>query len=112
MVFTFNTGLPTSVCALAATICISAFPDTFLPIFFFLMLGRFYTNSMLVTLNSREYIKSTSKNASRDRFYSEAPARTRPRPAASQRDAITIRIDSETTHDFHVTDLFHCPSLD
>ncbi|KAJ7658256.1 hypothetical protein DFH06DRAFT_1327543 [Mycena polygramma] len=102
MVFTFNTGLPTSVCALAATICISAFPDTFLYIFFFLLLGRFYTNSILVTLNSREYIKSASENASRDRYYSEAPVRNnRARPAASQRDAITIRIDSETTHDFH-----------
>ncbi|KAJ7612491.1 hypothetical protein DFH06DRAFT_1243412 [Mycena polygramma] len=104
MVFTFNTGLPTSVCALVATICISAFPDTFLYIFFFLMLGRFYTNSILVTLNSREYIKSASENASREQYSLENSGRARAHPQAShisQRDAITIRIDTDTMQDFH-----------
>ncbi|KAJ7227772.1 hypothetical protein C8J57DRAFT_1534841 [Mycena rebaudengoi] len=30
MVFTFNTGLPTSVCALATVVCVAAFPNTLL----------------------------------------------------------------------------------
>ncbi|KAJ6581500.1 hypothetical protein B0H19DRAFT_1115533 [Mycena capillaripes] len=99
MVFTFNTGLPTSVCALVATICVAAFPSTFLYIFFFLMLGRFYTNSILVTLNSREYIKSSSENASREQYSLEnSHSRARIPQAASQRDAITIRIDTDTFH--------------
>ncbi|KAJ7176703.1 hypothetical protein C8R46DRAFT_42846 [Mycena filopes] len=56
MVFTFNTGLPTSVSALLSAISVAALSNTFLYIFFFLLLGRLYTNSLLVTLNCREYI--------------------------------------------------------
>ncbi|KAJ6591538.1 hypothetical protein DFH09DRAFT_1137290 [Mycena vulgaris] len=100
MIFTFNTGLPTSICALVATICISAFPDTFLYIFFFLLLGRLYTNSILVTLNSREYIKSSSEHASREQYSLENSGRPRI-PTAPTRDAITIRIETDTMHDFH-----------
>ncbi|KAJ7658124.1 hypothetical protein B0H17DRAFT_1097220 [Mycena rosella] len=102
MVFTFNTGLPTSLCALLATICIAAFPETFLYIFFFLLLGRLYTNSLLVTLNSREYIKSSSEHASREQYSLENSGRPR-MPAAPTRDAsaITIRIETDTMHDFH-----------
>ncbi|KAJ7116018.1 hypothetical protein C8R44DRAFT_880401 [Mycena epipterygia] len=101
MVFTFNTGLPTSICALVATICIAAFPNTFLYIFFFLLLGRLYTNSILVTLNSREYIKSASEHASREQYSLENSGRPRQIPTAPPRDAITIRIETDTMHDFH-----------
>ncbi|KAJ7187082.1 hypothetical protein C8R46DRAFT_1058789 [Mycena filopes] len=100
IVFTFNTGLPTSICALVATICIAAFPDTFLYIFFFLLLGRFYTNSLLVTLNSREYIKSASQAASHDHFSLDTnranAGRGQSRP---QREAINVRIETDTVHD-------------
>ncbi|KAJ7623194.1 hypothetical protein FB45DRAFT_98095 [Roridomyces roridus] len=105
MIFTFNTGLPTSMAALAATICVAAFPNTFLYIFFFLLLGRFYTNSILVTLNSREYIKSTSDPASQEHYSLENSGRPRPPQAGTlnggQRDAITIRIETDTMHDYH-----------
>ncbi|KAJ6545899.1 hypothetical protein DFH09DRAFT_655990 [Mycena vulgaris] len=66
MVFTFNTGLPTSICALLVTIFAAALSETFLYMFFFSLLGRLYTNSILVTLNCREYIKS-SPDSSRQR---------------------------------------------
>ncbi|KAJ7768242.1 hypothetical protein B0H16DRAFT_1785017 [Mycena metata] len=65
MVFTFNTGLPTSACTLLSAISgeqIGAFSNTFLYIFFFLLQGRFYTNSLLVTLNCREYIANELGN--------------------------------------------------
>ncbi|KAJ6464057.1 hypothetical protein C8R45DRAFT_1220141 [Mycena sanguinolenta] len=113
MVFTFNTGLPTSVCALVATICVAAFSETFLYIFFFLLcesalsviplltlllkVGRLYTNSILVTLNSREYIKSSSDSRTQDQ-YSLDSGRARG-PQTPSRDAITIRIDTNTIHD-------------
>ncbi|KAJ7442325.1 hypothetical protein FB451DRAFT_1567688 [Mycena latifolia] len=100
MVFTFNTGLPTSICAFVATISIAVFPNTFLYIFFFLLLGRLYTNSILVTLNSREYIKSASENASREQYSLENSGRPR-MPTVPARDAITIRIETDTMHDFH-----------
>ncbi|KAJ3793108.1 hypothetical protein GGU11DRAFT_801019 [Lentinula aff. detonsa] len=54
IIFTFNTGLPVSFCALWACISINAWPTTFVYMFFFLLL---YTNSLLVSLNSRNYIK-------------------------------------------------------
>ncbi|KAJ7034864.1 hypothetical protein C8F04DRAFT_1100354 [Mycena alexandri] len=58
MVFTFSTALPTGVCSLSGAISVGTSPSTFLYIFWFLLLGRFYTNSLLVTLNCREYIAS------------------------------------------------------
>ncbi|KAF7308774.1 hypothetical protein MKEN_01076600 [Mycena kentingensis (nom. inval.)] len=102
IVFTFNTGLPTSVTALLATICIVAFPNTFLYIFWFLLLGRFYTNSLLVTLNSREYIKSTNESVSREQYSLENSGRPRI-PQQQSRDAITIRIDTDTMQDYHAS---------
>jgi len=63
IIFTFNTGIPVSICALWACISINVWPDTFIYIFFFLLQGRFYTNSLLVTLNFREYIKKGAAEA-------------------------------------------------
>ncbi|KAJ7222583.1 hypothetical protein GGX14DRAFT_694622 [Mycena pura] len=75
IIFTFNTGLPTSLSALVCAICVIAFPSTFFYIFFFLLLGRFYTNSLLVTLNSREFIKSANQQASGEQYSLEHSAR-------------------------------------
>ncbi|KAK7029401.1 hypothetical protein VNI00_014655 [Paramarasmius palmivorus] len=56
IIFTFNTGLPTSMSALLSLIALHAMSNTFIYIFFYLLTGRFYTNSLLVTLNARKYI--------------------------------------------------------
>ncbi|KAJ7682005.1 hypothetical protein DFH06DRAFT_1159968 [Mycena polygramma] len=61
MIFAFNAGLPTSICAILNNICLIGFPNTFLYLFFFLLVGRLYTNSILVTLNCREYINSADQ---------------------------------------------------
>ncbi|KAJ7224300.1 hypothetical protein GGX14DRAFT_649470 [Mycena pura] len=98
IVFTFNTGLPTSLCALLTAIFVAASPSTFLYIFFYLLLGRLYTNSLLVTLNSRDYIKSTSQPASGEQYSLEHTVRNATR--MPPRDQITIRIDKDTMHDF------------
>jgi len=58
VMFTFNTGIPTSACAVMSLICINVFPDTFIYIFFFLLLSRFYTNSLMALLNSRNYVRN------------------------------------------------------
>ncbi|EEB94426.1 hypothetical protein MPER_06762, partial [Moniliophthora perniciosa FA553] len=49
-----------SVSALLAFISINVWRGTFIYMFFFLMQGRLYTNSLLVTLNTREHIKEAS----------------------------------------------------
>ncbi|KAJ7095014.1 hypothetical protein C8R44DRAFT_813791 [Mycena epipterygia] len=100
MVFTFNTGLPTSICALLCTICAAAFSETFIYFFFYLLLGRLYTNSILVTLNCREYIKSSPDSSRQRRQDLELSLNiniTSPIPA---REAlVSNQFDRNTMHD-------------
>ncbi|KAJ6522004.1 hypothetical protein B0H19DRAFT_1203318 [Mycena capillaripes] len=56
--FAFNTGLPTSLCSVAACIAMTVAPHTFIYMFWTIIQGRFYTNSLLVTLNTRNYVRS------------------------------------------------------
>ncbi|KAJ7330957.1 hypothetical protein DFH08DRAFT_882051 [Mycena albidolilacea] len=56
--FAFNTGLPTSLCSVAACIAMTVAPQTFIYMFWTIIQGRFYTNSLLVTLNTRNYVRS------------------------------------------------------
>ncbi|KAJ6586041.1 hypothetical protein B0H19DRAFT_1369086 [Mycena capillaripes] len=56
--FAFNAGLPTSLCSVAACIAMTVAPETFIFMFFSIVQGRFYTNSLLVTLNTRNYVRS------------------------------------------------------
>ncbi|KIK04892.1 hypothetical protein K443DRAFT_394828 [Laccaria amethystina LaAM-08-1] len=60
MVFSINTGLLTSLCALASLVSILAWPTTFIYIAFFFCIGRLYTNSLLATLNARKKIRELS----------------------------------------------------
>ncbi|KAJ7691190.1 hypothetical protein B0H17DRAFT_1063719 [Mycena rosella] len=62
IIFTFNAGLPTSVCALGCAISVNASPETLIYIFWFLLVGRLYTNCLLVSLNSRDYIRNTASD--------------------------------------------------
>ncbi|KAJ7174152.1 hypothetical protein C8R43DRAFT_1205284 [Mycena crocata] len=90
--FTFNTGLPTSFCALAASIAINVWPHTFLYMFWFLLQGRFYTNTLLVTLNTRDYIRAAAAPGTIQEYpltMTGTPEFLHP----PQADAIAIRID-------------------
>ncbi|KAJ6588251.1 hypothetical protein B0H19DRAFT_1247942 [Mycena capillaripes] len=62
IIFTFAAGVPTSICALASAISVAASPDTMTYMFWFLMLGSLYTNSLMVILNARDYIRSKGNN--------------------------------------------------
>ncbi|EIW80838.1 hypothetical protein CONPUDRAFT_73858 [Coniophora puteana RWD-64-598 SS2] len=55
IIFTINTGLLTSFCAIASLLSIAAAPDTFIYIAFYFCLGRLYCNSLLATLNVRRF---------------------------------------------------------
>ncbi|KAL1739175.1 hypothetical protein HDZ31DRAFT_69213 [Schizophyllum fasciatum] len=64
--------------------------------FFFFLEGRLYTNSLLVTLNSRSYIRNSVPETS-ESFGLSTPSRSRSQYASSTRpqpDAITIKIDT------------------
>ncbi|KAJ7116968.1 hypothetical protein C8R44DRAFT_879501 [Mycena epipterygia] len=105
MIFTFTTGIPTSVFALLSAICVGAFPKTQIYIFFYIILGRLYTNSLLVTLNSREFIRSGSTTGGGEEYAVELSA-ANPR-SQQHRDPISVRITSrtETEHDFERRDV-------
>ncbi|GLB41510.1 hypothetical protein LshimejAT787_1001100 [Lyophyllum shimeji] len=71
ILFAVNTGVLTSLCAVASLISIVVAGDTFLYIAFFFCIGRLYSNSLLATLNARKMIRgaadgihSTSDNLS------------------------------------------------
>ncbi|KAG2108958.1 uncharacterized protein F5147DRAFT_693500 [Suillus discolor] len=57
MLFTINTGLITSVCAMMSFISIVVWPDTFIYIAFYFCVGRLNCNSLLATLNARKGIR-------------------------------------------------------
>ncbi|KAJ7911357.1 hypothetical protein B0H13DRAFT_2009979 [Mycena leptocephala] len=96
LIHTFGAGLPTSFCALAACISISAWPQTFIYIFWFLLL---YTNTLLVTLNTRDYIRSISAPGTMQDIHLTRQTSGQPTQGS---DAIAIRIDttSDTQRDF------------
>lgn len=60
IVFSLNTGLLTSLCAVASLVSIIVAGTTFIYIAFFFCMGRLYTNSLLATLNARKRIRGLS----------------------------------------------------
>ncbi|KAK0199247.1 hypothetical protein DFS33DRAFT_376261 [Desarmillaria ectypa] len=61
IVFAVNTGLLTSLCAVASLISILTAPNTFIYITFFFCMGRLYSNSLLATLNARKGIRTAAE---------------------------------------------------
>lgn len=55
--FSVQTGMLTSLCAIASLVSISVSPDTFIYICFYFLIGRLYCNSLLATLNVRNAIR-------------------------------------------------------
>ncbi|KAL4067188.1 hypothetical protein V8B97DRAFT_977681 [Scleroderma yunnanense] len=59
IIFSVNTGLLTSILAIASLITISLWPDDFIYIAFYFCLGRMYCNTLLATLNE---VKETTQS--------------------------------------------------
>ncbi|KAG0699870.1 hypothetical protein DFH29DRAFT_28699 [Suillus ampliporus] len=62
ILYTINTGLLTSICAIMSLISITLWPDTFIYMAFYFCLGRLYSNSLLATLNARKGFRSDFHN--------------------------------------------------
>ncbi|KAJ7648884.1 hypothetical protein B0H17DRAFT_1215466 [Mycena rosella] len=107
IIFTLSSGIPTSFASIVSATSLAVSPDTFVYLFWFTLLGGLYTNSMLVTLNSREYIRSRGcdepiqmQSALRFRSGTEVIARTP--PGLPNHNPITIRIDKQTESDLQL----------
>ncbi|KLO12346.1 hypothetical protein SCHPADRAFT_905150 [Schizopora paradoxa] len=118
VIFTINTGLLTSGCAVMSLITITVFPNNFIYITFFVLISKLYTNTLFATLNARKSTRgglpddtengltsSTINNVSmsrmRPRAYDvEAVNTMKASQLASQRGGIlSIKVDTETTND-------------
>ncbi|KAJ8096415.1 hypothetical protein PM082_011578 [Marasmius tenuissimus] len=123
IIFTFNTGILTSLFSVADVIALNTMPQTFIYMGFFLIRDRFYTNSILVTLNSREYIKggtsvqsySDHETISLGRFATQSGGGVHTRTGRGFEEPqhtkeIAIRIEKSTLHD--TSDVTVSPSSD
>ncbi|KAJ7493307.1 hypothetical protein B0H11DRAFT_956795 [Mycena galericulata] len=104
VIFAVNTGLITSLCAIASLTSILAAKNTFIYILFFFCMGRLYANSLLATLNARKMIRgaadgvhTTSENLSLS--LREFQPKNTSLSMASKRPNISIKID--TTQEFN-----------
>jgi len=117
MLFTINTGLLTSLCAVASLISIVAAPSTFIYIAFYFTLGRLYSNSLMATLNARKSIRGEDPEAITLSFRgmhktgSTTMATAATTNAKCQANNISIKVDTiqEYARDRHGSDheLFH-----
>jgi hypothetical protein len=57
ILFAVNTGVLTSLCAVASLISIVVAGNTFIYIAFYFCIGRLYSNSLLATLNARKFVR-------------------------------------------------------
>ncbi|GAV99376.1 hypothetical protein LENED_000830 [Lentinula edodes] len=111
IVFTFNTGIPTSLCSIVTLILLEGVPGTFIYIFVYVSMGRFYTNCLLVTLNSRDYIRqglnsdltSTNENYALSIPNNALESRLEFAGTNSTTDGISIRVD----RDIHTSSAKH-----
>jgi len=99
IVFTMNTGLLTSICAVASFISISAAGTTFIYITFFFCLGRLYCNSLMAILNARQSIRSmlSDEAVSISLCGMQKSGGT---AAVSKGQTNNIAIQMDTTHEF------------
>ncbi|KAL1733076.1 hypothetical protein EV714DRAFT_246894 [Schizophyllum commune] len=97
IVFTFNTGLPTSFTALWCCIAINVWPDTFIYMLTFFLV----TNCLMVTLNSREHIQQSLAGGHSDSYALSSRERSGPRlqGTGASTGAIAVRIDTSQQMD-------------
>ncbi|KAF9035624.1 hypothetical protein BJ165DRAFT_1533605 [Panaeolus papilionaceus] len=100
ILFSVNTGVLTSLCAIASLISITVAGNTFIYIAFFFCIGRLYTNSLLATLNARKMIRGASDMINSTSDHLTHSLRDFPKNQATsskQRPAnISIKIDTMT----------------
>jgi len=99
IIFTMNTGLTTSICAVASLISIIAAPTSFIYIAFYFNLGRCYTNSFMVTLNVRQRILCSTV----DQMMSFSSPGIPQNSSTALTNNISIKVDTtrETVRDHH-----------
>ncbi|KAL0579930.1 hypothetical protein V5O48_002101 [Marasmius crinis-equi] len=108
ILFCVRTGLLTTACAILSLITISVFPDTFIYITFYATLARYYSFSLLATLNARaELVNGTGYSSFATSLTLEGAGNSvqSRRPHTENNTSIrhiTIKQDIEMTHDYEM----------
>ncbi|KAK0218775.1 hypothetical protein IW262DRAFT_1055067 [Armillaria fumosa] len=63
ILFSINSGLLTSICAIMSLVTILALPNTLIYFCFYFLIGRFYSNSLLATLNARKGMRAMQSSS-------------------------------------------------
>ncbi|PBK60598.1 hypothetical protein ARMSODRAFT_982132 [Armillaria solidipes] len=100
ILFAVNTGLLTSLCAVASLISILTAPNTFIYITFFFCMGRLYSNSLLATLNARKRIRTAAEGINSSSEISFSLKDISKASAYSSRRGPNISIKIDTTKEF------------
>ncbi|KAJ7088888.1 hypothetical protein B0H15DRAFT_1022378 [Mycena belliarum] len=103
ILFTINTGLLTSLCAIASLVSLIVSPKTLIYASFYFCIGRLYSNSLLASLNARNIIRGRINDIDTNFHIKSFTPRTplnhggsvlaRPRVAATE---LTVQIDRAT----------------
>jgi len=64
MVYTINTGLVTSLCAMACLVSFAIWPHTFIFVAIYFVLGKLYVNTILAVLNTRSFLRTRKMGVS------------------------------------------------
>ncbi|KAJ7323860.1 hypothetical protein DFH08DRAFT_887048 [Mycena albidolilacea] len=104
ILFTINTGLLTSLCAVASLISLIASPKTLIYASFYFCIGRLYSNALLASLNARAVIRGRINDVDTNFHIKSAGLRgthlsrdvfARPSEFTSA-DELSVRIDRAT----------------
>ncbi|KAG6835281.1 hypothetical protein H0H93_003168 [Arthromyces matolae] len=68
ILFAVSAGVLTSICCIACLIAILVWPSTLIYVGFYFLLGKLYTNSLLATLNARQYIRRLGEDGGPESF--------------------------------------------
>ncbi|KAJ6529903.1 hypothetical protein DFH09DRAFT_153781 [Mycena vulgaris] len=105
ILFTINTGLLTSLCAIASLISLIASPRTLIYASFYFCIGRLYSNSLLASLNARAVIRGQINDIDTNFHIKSTHTRSRSRisrdvfahpPEIVTANELSIQIDRET----------------
>jgi len=64
MAYTINTGILTSLCAMACLVSFAIWPHTFIFVAIFFVLGKLYVNTILAVLNTRSFLRTRKMGVS------------------------------------------------
>jgi len=97
IIFVVNTGILTTICAIASLICLVASSNTLIYASFYFCIGRLYLNSFLATLNARQSISEQIDNV--DHMLVSIPKSVVSSQTTKQNISIRIDKTQESVHD-------------